>query len=58
MTKPFTKFILDEDGGIIVDWVVLTASTVGLAMLVLLSIGDSVNNVADQTAETVRSSKF
>ena len=35
MNKYLTVFSLDEDGAVTVDWVVLTAAIVGLAVLVI-----------------------
>lgn len=38
MTKVLTAFCREEDGAVTVDWVVLTASIVGLGLAVLTAI--------------------
>lgn len=38
MTKVLTAFYREEDGAVTVDWVVLTASIVGLGLAVLTAI--------------------
>ena len=38
MTKHFKLFRRDEDGAITVDWVVLTAAIVGLAVAVIAMV--------------------
>jgi Flp pilus assembly pilin Flp len=57
------QFARDEDGAVTVDWVVLTASIVGLGLAVIVAIAGGVNDVvvavetdlnqADNFAETV-----
>lgn len=42
------NFRKDEDGAVTVDWVVLTAAIVGLAVVAFNTIGD---NTADLTTE-------
>lgn len=37
------RFLSDEAGAITVDWVVITAATVGIAMAVLYNVGAGVN---------------
>ena len=45
----FRKFFMHEqDGAITVDWVVLTAAIVGLAIAVLGSVGDGTMSLADR----------
>lgn len=39
-------FVRDEDGAVTVDWVVLTAALVGLALAVILAITPGLNNAA------------
>ena len=47
---PITKkFIDSEDGAVTVDWVVLTAAVVGLAVVIILTIHGSTGNVGDGT---------
>ena len=45
MTKLFAK---DEDGAVTVDWVVLTAAIVGIAIAVAATIETGLNNAALQ----------
>lgn len=42
----FTKFANDESGAVTVDWVVLTAAIVGIAIAVLTLISGGINNAA------------
>ena len=45
---PITKkFIDSEEGAVTVDWVVLTAAVVGLAVVVILTIHGSSGNVGN-----------
>ena len=45
--RPFKKFAISEDGAITVDWVVLTAAIVALAVGAIISIHGSTGNVGD-----------
>ncbi|SLN37386.1 hypothetical protein PSA7680_01799 [Pseudoruegeria aquimaris] len=45
--KLFNKFAKDESGAVTVDWVVLTAALVGLAIAVLSTVATGVDNVND-----------
>ena len=54
MLNFFTKFRRDENGAVTVDWVVLTAAIVGLAIAIIAAIASgaldqstSVGNVID-----------
>lgn len=58
MFKTLRSFALSETGTIMVDWVVLTASIVGLAMVVILSVGTGVEDLADSTATRVSSFQY
>jgi Flp pilus assembly pilin Flp len=49
MTKFFKNFRKDEDGAVTVDWVVLTAAVVGLAIAAYSSIQ---SGATDLTAKT------
>jgi Flp pilus assembly pilin Flp len=53
--KLFNKFRNDESGAVTVDWVVLTAAIVGLGVIVITVVGDSIESVADQMAEKIES---
>jgi Flp pilus assembly pilin Flp len=50
------KFFDDEDGAVTVDWVVLTAATVGLGLIIVVAIKPSAiakaENIADVIAAT------
>ncbi|SHL48978.1 Flp pilus assembly protein, pilin Flp [Roseovarius litoreus] len=46
MIKFFKKFRSEEDGAVTVDWVVLTASVVGLAVGGVVVIKDGVDGLA------------
>ena len=48
MIKAITKFAKSEDGAITVDWVVLTAGIVGLAIAVGLFIVPKVQEPTDK----------
>ncbi len=39
-------FVRDEDGAVTVDWVVLTAALVGIAILVLSIVSGGINSAA------------
>ncbi|MEP5728959.1 MAG: hypothetical protein ABJL67_06255 [Sulfitobacter sp.] len=46
MPGHFRKFCSQEDGAVTVDWVVLTALVVGLAVAAFAGIGDGSNSLA------------
>ena len=46
MIKFFKKFNKDEDGAVTVDWVVLTAAVVGLAVAGVASVRTGVTSLA------------
>ncbi len=45
--KLFTKFANDESGAVTVDWVVLTAAIVGIAIAVITLISGGIENAAN-----------
>ncbi|WP_392336822.1 hypothetical protein [Loktanella salsilacus] len=47
------KFIAAEDGAITVDWVVLTAATVGLGLIIAVAIKPSALKKADNIADVI-----
>lgn len=53
LTSLLKKFRSDESGAVTVDWVVLTAAIVGLGVLVVTTIGDSIETVAENIATEV-----
>lgn len=50
MMKFIKNFRQDEDGAVTVDWVVLTAAVVGLAVAAYSSISAGANNLTADTA--------
>lgn len=53
MFEFINRFRADEDGAVTVDWVVLTAAVVGLAVVSYGAIADSNETVVNATAATV-----
>jgi len=51
--KTFLNFAKDEDGAVTVDWVVLTSAIVGLAIAVMLSVGNSTSTLADKISANI-----
>ncbi|MFP5510254.1 MAG: hypothetical protein ACLGIP_13975 [Alphaproteobacteria bacterium] len=49
MVKFFKNFSKDESGAVTVDWVVLTAAVVGLAVAAYSSIETGASNLTAQT---------
>lgn len=49
----FKSFRNDESGAVTVDWVVLTAAIVGLGIVVLQTVGGSVESTADAIAAEI-----
>lgn len=47
MIKAFKKFTRNEDGAVTVDWVVLTAAVVSLAVVVIFAIQGPTDDVGD-----------
>ena len=45
--KLFTKFANDESGAVTVDWVVLTAAIVGIAIAVITLISGGIQNASN-----------
>ncbi|MDQ2092039.1 hypothetical protein [Marimonas arenosa] len=50
MIKFIKNFRKDEDGAVTVDWVVLTAAVVGLAVAAYSSIREGATGLTDNTA--------
>ncbi|WP_372613728.1 hypothetical protein [Aquicoccus sp.] len=50
MIKFFKNFTKDEDGAVTVDWVVLTAAVVGLAVAAYTSIETGATGLTDATS--------
>ncbi|UWR34301.1 hypothetical protein K3759_04170 [Sulfitobacter sp. W027] len=47
------NFRKDEDGAVTVDWVVLTAAIVGLAIVAFSTIGDNTENLTNSIATEI-----
>ncbi|HBD91281.1 MAG: hypothetical protein A2092_06700 [Rhodobacteraceae bacterium GWE1_64_9] len=56
LSNIFKKFRNDESGAVTVDWVVLTAAIVGLGIVVLQTVGGSVESTADAIAAEIDAS--
>ncbi len=50
-----SKFLKDESGAVTVDWVVLTAAIVGIAIAVLTLIAAGINTSSNTTSERLSS---
>jgi len=53
MTKLLKVFAKDQDGAVTVDWVVLTAAIVGIALAILLVIRNALNTTATEIAASI-----
>lgn len=53
MTKNAVQFLKDDMGAVTVDWVVLTAAIVTLAIGVLASVGSSTTTLSGKIGDTV-----
>ena len=53
MKNLLKSFVKDEDGAVTVDWVVLTAAIVGIALAVILTIRGGINNAAADIAASL-----
>ncbi len=51
MNKFLNAFVKDEDGAVTVDWVVLTAAIVGIAIAVAATIESGLQDAATQIAD-------
>lgn len=56
MMKLFKAFAKDEAGAVTVDWVVLTAAIVGLGLLIMTTVGDGIETLAENIALEVSTS--
>jgi hypothetical protein len=53
MQDALNMFLTDEGGAVTVDWVVLTASIVGLGLLVISQIAGPTTNVGTRISDAV-----
>ncbi|MEM6375392.1 MAG: hypothetical protein AAF686_04075 [Pseudomonadota bacterium] len=57
MFKFLSKFKSSEDGAVTVDWVVLTAATVGLGVTAITTVSGGTNELGDTVSEAVAGSE-
>lgn len=48
-----SAFVRDEDGAVTVDWVVLTAAIVGMAILVITPVATETESMTANTADYI-----
>jgi Flp pilus assembly pilin Flp len=53
----FAQFVRDESGAVTVDWVVLTAAVVGVALIFMIPITQSAQGTSVAIATTIDSAK-
>lgn len=53
MRKTFDHFLSDESGAVTVDWVVLTAAVVALAIGILASIDSATTELASEIGSRI-----
>lgn len=53
MFDAFMSFARDDDGAITVDWVVLTAAVVGIGIVFMIPITQSVTGTNNVTAQAI-----
>lgn len=51
--KKIRAIVIDDEGAVTVDWVVLSAAVIGLGMMVLIPIAFETNDMTDQVADYV-----
>jgi Flp pilus assembly pilin Flp len=57
MLRMLTKFVHDDDGAVTVDWVVLTAAVVGVAIVFMIPITQSATATSSVIASTITSAQ-
>jgi Flp pilus assembly pilin Flp len=57
MFARFVQFGRDENGAVTVDWVVLTAAVVGVALIFMIPITQSAQSTSLSIATTIDSAK-
>lgn len=57
MLQMFLDFVGNDDGAITVDWVVLTAAVVGIGIVFMIPIANSVTGTNNVTAQTIISAQ-
>ncbi len=51
--RALSRFVRDEDAAVTVDWVVLTAAIVGLAIALYTQIGNATDDHADRIGAAI-----
>ena len=49
------RFIASESGAVTIDWVVLTAATVGMSLAVMSVVSDGIEDLADRISAQISS---
>ena len=57
MNRKIKKLIKGEEGAVTVDWVVLSAAVIGLAMLVLAPIAYTTDNASTFIGDYIRNTE-
>ena len=57
MNRKMKKMIKGEEGAVTVDWVVLSAAVIGLAMLVLAPIAYTTDNASTFIGDYIRNTE-
>lgn len=57
MNRKMKKLIKGEEGAVTVDWVVLSAAVIGLAMLVLAPIAYTTDNASTFIGDYIRNTE-
>ena len=57
MNRKMKKLIKGEEGAVTVDWVVLSAAVIGLAMLVLAPIAYTTDNASTFIGDYIRNAE-
>ena len=53
LLKHVELFLVDESGAVSVDWVLITASAVGLSIGALVTLTDPVSNMVNNTGNAI-----
>jgi len=53
MKNLINAFVKDEDGAVTVDWVVLTAAIVGIALAIIAVVSKGLSNAATDIANSL-----
>jgi len=53
LEKLFQRFASEEEGSVTIDWIVLTAGLVGLAVAIMASAGGATTDLATRTNDRI-----